>query len=130
MSQISSPLIGVLYVLDEPSIGLHPRDHSKLLDILLRIRDRGNTVLMVEHDEKTIRSAEHLIDLGPLAGSKGGNIVAEGSVQDVIKCSDSITGHYLSGKKKIPVPAQRKNGAGKVLEIKKACGNNLKKNKC
>ena len=127
MSQISSPLIGVLYVLDEPSVGLHPRDQDRLLNILFHIRDRGNTVLMVEHDEKTIRSAEHLIDLGPLAGSKGGKIIAEGSVQDIIKSSHSITGHYLSGRKKVSVPSKRKIGTGKILEIKKACGNNLKK---
>lgn len=127
MSQISSPLIGVLYVLDEPSIGLHPQDHDRLLNILFHIRDRGNTVLMVEHDEKTIRSAEHVIDLGPLAGHKGGHIIAEGSLEDIIKSSKSITGHYLSGKKQIPLPVKRKVDKKKVLEIKGACGNNLKK---
>ena len=127
MSQVSSPLIGVLYVLDEPSIGLHPRDHDCLLNILFHIRDRGNTVLMVEHDERTIRSAEHLIDLGPLAGQKGGHIIAEGSVQDIMKSSSSITGHYLSGRKKVPLPVKRKSIAGKMLEIKGASGNNLKK---
>ncbi len=127
MSQISSPLIGVLYVLDEPSIGLHPKDHDRLLNILFRIRDRGNTVLMVEHDEKTIRSAEHLIDLGPLAGTKGGHIIAEGSVKDIMKSSDSITGQYLSGRKKVPLPNRRKVNKGKVLEVRGAEGNNLKK---
>ena len=127
MSQISSPLIGVLYVLDEPSIGLHPKDHDRLLKILFRIRDRGNTVLMVEHDEKTIRSAEHLIDLGPLAGTKGGHVIAEGSVQDIMKSSDSITGHYLSGRKKVPLPDKRQVNKGKILEIRGAAGNNLKK---
>lgn len=127
MSQISSPLIGVLYVLDEPSIGLHPKDHGRLLDILFRIRDRGNTVLMVEHDEKTIRSAEHLIDLGPLAGKKGGHIIAEGCVQDIMKSPNSITGHYLSGRKKVPLPDKRKVNTGKALEIRGATGNNLKK---
>ena len=127
MSQISSPLIGVLYVLDEPSIGLHPQDHDRLLNILFHIRDRGNTVLMVEHDEKTIRSAEHIIDLGPLAGHKGGHIIAEGSLEDIMKSSKSITGHYLSGKKKIPLPVKRKVDKKKVLEIKGARGNNLKK---
>ena len=127
MSQISSPLIGVLYVLDEPTIGLHPRDHDRLLKILFHIRDRGNTVLMVEHDEKTIRSADHLIDLGPLAGSKGGHIIAEGSVTDIVKASRSITGHYLSGKKKVPLPKKRKTGMEKMLEIKGASENNLKK---
>lgn len=104
MSQISSPLIGILYVLDEPSIGLHPQDHSRLLDILFYIRDRGNTILMVEHDEKTIRSADHIIDLGPVAGHKGGHIISEGSLEDIMKSSQSITGHYLSGKKKFLFP--------------------------
>lgn len=127
MSQISSPLIGILYVLDEPTVGLHPRDHDRLLKILFHIKDRGNTILMVEHDEKTIRSADHLIDLGPLAGSKGGYIIAEGSAQDIMKSSNSITGHYLSGRKKIPLPDNRKTGTGKMLEIKGASGNNLKK---
>ncbi|MYE07514.1 MAG: excinuclease ABC subunit A [Oligoflexia bacterium] len=126
MSQISSPLIGVLYVLDEPSIGLHPQDHDRLLKILFHIRDRGNTVLMVEHDEKTIRSAEHLIDLGPVAGKKGGHIIAEGSLQDIIKSPQSITGHYLSGKKKIFLPTKRNPHKGNTLEIKGARGNNLK----
>ena len=127
MSQISSPLIGALYVLDEPSIGLHPRDHERLLNILFRIRDRGNTVLMVEHDEKTIRSAEHLIDMGPLAGRKGGYITAEGSLKDIMKFSKSLTGQYLSGKKKIPVPGKKKISGNKILEIKGAEGNNLQK---
>ena len=127
MSQISSPLIGALYVLDEPSIGLHPRDHERLLNILFRIRDRGNTVLMVEHDEKTIRSAEHLIDMGPLAGRKGGHIIAEGSLKDIIKFSKSLTGQYLSGKKKIPVPEKKQLSKNKILQIKGAKGNNLKK---
>ena len=126
MSQISSPLIGVLYVLDEPSIGLHPHDHDRLLKILFHIRDRGNTVLMVEHDEKTIRSAEHLIDLGPAAGKNGGHIIAEGSLQDIMKSPQSITGKYLSGKKKIPLPKKRTNHKGRVLEIRGASGNNLK----
>ncbi len=127
MSQISSPLIGVLYVLDEPSIGLHPRDHERLLNILFHIRDGGNTILMVEHDEKTIRSAEHIIDLGPLAGKQGGRIVAEGSVKDIMQSSKSITGHYLSGTKKIPLPDKRKTSNGKMLEIRGASGNNLQK---
>ncbi len=127
MSQISSPLIGVLYVLDEPSIGLHPKDHDRLLSILFHIRDRGNTVLMVEHDEKTIRSADHIIDLGPSAGIKGGRVVAEGSVQDIAESEDSITGHYLSGRKTTSLPSKRKGNMRKVLEIKGAFGNNLKK---
>ncbi|MDE0119700.1 MAG: excinuclease ABC subunit UvrA [Bdellovibrionales bacterium] len=126
MSQISSPLIGVLYVLDEPSIGLHPQDQDRLLKILFHIRDRGNTVLIVEHDEKTIRSAEHLIDLGPVAGKNGGHIIAEGSLQDIIKSPQSITGHYLSGKKKISLPKKSTTYKDKVLEIRGARGNNLK----
>ena len=126
MSQISSPLVGVLYILDEPSIGLHPSDHDRLLDILFQIKNRGNTVLMVEHDEKTIRSAEHLIDLGPAAGVAGGHIVAEGNLQDIIKSKKSITGHYLSGKKKVSISSERKKSKGKVLEFKGAYGNNLK----
>ena len=126
MSQISSPLIGVLYVLDEPSIGLHPKDHNRLLNILFHIRDRGNTVLMVEHDEKTIRSADHIIDLGPGAGDEGGYIVAEGALRDIIKSKDSLTGPYLSGQKTALLPSKRKKQIGKTLKIKGATGNNLK----
>ena len=127
MSQISSPLIGVLYVLDEPSIGLHPMDHNRLLEILFQLRDRGNTVLMVEHDERTIRCADHLIDMGPEAGCLGGQIVAEGSVKKIMQFAGSITGAYLSGKRKIPVPIRRRSVGKKVLEIKSATGNNLQK---
>ena len=128
MSQISSPLIGVLYILDEPSIGLHPRDQDKLLKILFQLRDRGNTVLMVEHDETTILSADHLIDLGPKAGSAGGKVTAVGNFKEILKSPDSITGAYLSGKKTIPVPtARKKPGRKKILEIKGAEGHNLKK---
>ena len=126
MSQISSPLIGVLYILDEPSIGLHPVDHDRLLEILFQLRDRGNTVLMVEHDEKTIRCADHLIDMGPEAGCLGGQVVIEGSVKKVMQSFKSITGTYLSGKRKIPVPAVRRSISKKSLEIKAATGNNLK----
>ena len=127
MSQISSPLIGVLYILDEPSIGLHPVDHNRLLEILFQLRDRGNTILMVEHDEKTIRCADYLIDMGPEAGCLGGQVVTEGSVKKVMQSFKSITGSYLSGKRKIPVPAVRHSISKKLLEIKAATGNNLKK---
>ena len=126
MSQLSSPLIGILYVLDEPSQGLHPKDHARLLNILYDIRNRGNTVLMVEHDEKTIRSADYLIDLGPGAGTQGGKVVGVGSVKKITNSPESLTGVYLSGKKTISVPQQRNSGTGKYLEIVGAKGNNLK----
>ena len=126
MSQLSSPLIGVLYILDEPSQGLHPKDHNRLLSILHKIRNRGNTVLMVEHDEKTIRSADYLIDLGPAAGNYGGQVVAEGGIKKIANSPESITGEYLSGKKIISVPQQRSNGTERCLEIIGATGNNLR----
>lgn len=125
-SQVGSGLVGVLYVLDEPSIGLHPRDHNRLLKMIQEIRDRGNTVLMVEHDEETIRMADHLIDMGPRAGRLGGQILAVGHPQDLVKDPESITGQYLSGRKKIPMPKQRRKGNGKWLKIEGATGNNLK----
>ena len=125
MSQISSPLIGVLYVLDEPSIGLHPKDHDKLLNILFQMKDRGNTILMVEHDEKTIKSADYVIDLGPLAGCQGGEVVAEGSVKKIMRSKKSLTGAYLSGRKKILTPGPLKP-LTHFLEIQGAAGNNLK----
>ncbi|MCB0406876.1 MAG: excinuclease ABC subunit UvrA [Bdellovibrionales bacterium] len=125
-SQVGSALVGILYVLDEPSIGLHPRDHARLLTILEEIRDRGNTILMVEHDEDTMRGADHLIDLGPRAGRLGGELLAEGTPQEVAQNSKSLTGSYLSGKIKIPVPKSRRSGNGDVLIVKGARGNNLK----
>lgn len=126
-TQVGSGLVGVLYVLDEPSIGLHPRDHHRLLEIIQEIRDRGNTVLMVEHDEETIRTADHLIDMGPRAGRLGGYILADGPPQSVINNEASVTGQYLSGKVQIPVPAQyRKPIEGKVIRLEGASGNNLK----
>jgi excinuclease ABC subunit A len=124
-SQVGSSLIGVLYVLDEPSIGLHPRDHHRLLEILQEIRDRGNTILMVEHDEDTIRTADHLIDLGPRAGRLGGELMAHGTPQELEKNPSSLTGQYLSGKKKIELPQERRLGTGSFLELKGASGNNL-----
>jgi len=108
-TQIGSGLSGVLYILDEPSIGLHQRDNDKLIDTLKNLRDLGNTLIVVEHDEDTIRQADYLVDIGPLAGQNGGNIVAQGSVQDLINCKDSITGKFLSGELKIEVPKQRRD---------------------
>jgi excinuclease ABC subunit A len=125
-TQIGSYLMGVLYILDEPSIGLHQRDNDKLLKTLFRLRDLGNTLIVVEHDEDTIRSADWVVDIGPGAGVHGGNIVYEGTVDKLYTCEKSITGHYLSGKKSIPVPKNRRNGNGKFLEVKGASENNLK----
>ncbi len=124
--QISSPLIGVLYVLDEPSIGLHARDQSQLLNMLGNLKQRGNTILLVEHDEKTIRFADHIIDLGPLAGAKGGYCIAQGNLKEIIKNPLSLTGAYLSGKKKVSFYKNQNRGNGKMLEIIGAKGNNLK----
>ena len=125
-TQIGSQLMGVLYVLDEPSIGLHSRDNDRLLTTLKGMRDLGNTVLVVEHDDETIRQADHIIDLGPGAGEHGGRVVAQGTVTDILKHKTSITGAYLSGRKKIPVPEQRRNGNGESLTIVGARQNNLK----
>ena len=125
-TQIGSSLMGVLYILDEPSIGLHQRDNDKLLDTLRHLRDLGNTVLVVEHDEDTMRAADYIVDVGPGAGIHGGEIVAAGTVEDIIAEPRSITGQYLSGKKKIPVPAERRTGNGKFLRVFGAAENNLK----
>ena len=125
-TQIGSSLMGVLYILDEPSIGLHQRDNDKLLDTLRHLRDLGNTVLGVEHDEDTMRAADYIVDVGPGAGIHGGEIVAAGSVDDLIAEPRSITGQYLSGKKKIPVPAERRTGNGNFLRVYGAAENNLK----
>lgn len=125
-SQVGSALIGVLYVLDEPSIGLHPRDHARLLSILRDLRDLGNTVLLVEHDDDTIRTADHVIDIGPRAGKLGGSIIAFGTPDEIAKHPTSVTGMYLSGRKSVPVPKQRRKGNGATLELKGARGNNLK----
>jgi excinuclease ABC subunit A len=125
-TQIGSSLMGVLYILDEPSIGLHQRDNDKLLDTLRRLRDLGNTVLVVEHDEDTMRAADYIVDVGPGAGIHGGEIVAAGTIDDIIACPRSITGQYLSGKKKIPVPETRRPGSGKILRIIGAAENNLR----
>jgi len=124
-TQIGSKLRGVLYVLDEPSIGLHPTDNRRLLDTLAELRDMGNTILVVEHDEETIRSADHIVDLGPRGGRAGGEIVVAGSIQDVMGAPDSFTGKYLNGDLRIEFPRQRRKGNGKRLLIKNACHNNL-----
>ena len=125
-SQIGTGLTGVMYVLDEPSIGLHQRDNDKLLDSLTRLRDIGNTVIVVEHDEDAMRAADYLIDMGPLAGSRGGEVTACGTFEEVLKNPQSLTAQYLNGKKCIPVPVKRRKGNGKFLELKGARTNNLK----
>ncbi|WP_439547411.1 excinuclease ABC subunit UvrA [Sandarakinorhabdus sp.] len=124
-SQIGSGLSGVLYVLDEPSIGLHQRDNDRLLTTLKRLRDLGNTVLVVEHDEDAIRLADYIVDMGPGAGVHGGSVVAAGSLADILNTPGSITGDYLSGRRAIPVPAKRRKGTAKKLTVKNARGNNL-----
>lgn len=126
-TQIGSSLTGVLYILDEPSIGLHQRDNEKLLGTLRHLRDLGNTLIVVEHDEDTMRAADYVVDIGPGAGVHGGELIAAGSVDDIIACRSSITGQYLSGEKKIPVPLQRRAGNGHKLTVYGAAENNLKK---
>lgn len=125
-SQIGSALVGVLYVLDEPSIGLHPRDTQKLIKTLEHLRDLGNSVIVVEHDDETIKSADFIVDVGPKAGVHGGEIVATGTVQDIINCEKSITGQYLSGRKKIEIPKKRKQPDGRYIKIMGASEHNLK----
>ncbi len=123
--QLSSSLSGVLYVLDEPSVGLHPRDHRRLLDILLRLRDAGNSLVVVEHDRETILRADHVIDMGPGAGTQGGEVVFSGTPEEIVNCSASLTGLYMSGKKQIHTPKGRKKGRD-FLRLTGACGHNLK----
>ena len=125
-TQIGSALSGVLYVLDEPSIGLHQRDNDKLIKTLCNLRNLGNTLIVVEHDEDTIRNADYIVDIGPKAGIYGGEIVAQGSVDDIIKAKNSVTGKYLSGEKFIPTPDKRREGNGQSLIVKNAYLNNLK----
>ena len=125
-TQIGSSLMGVLYILDEPSIGLHQRDNDKLLGTLKHLRDLGNTLIVVEHDEDTMRAADFIVDVGPGAGSHGGRIVATGSLEDILDCEESLTGQYLSGAKKIPVPSHRRTGNGAWLKVCGAQENNLK----
>ncbi len=125
-TQIGSSLMGVLYILDEPSIGLHQRDNDKLLMTLKRLRDLGNTLIVVEHDEDTMRAADYIVDVGPGAGSHGGRIVAAGGIDEIVACKESVTGQYLSGFKKIPVPSRRREGNGQYLQVLGAKENNLK----
>src|SRR5690554_6327102 len=125
-SQIGAGLVGVMYILDEPSIGLHQRDNDRLLSTLTHLRDLGNTVIVVEHDEDAIRAADHVIDIGPGAGVHGGRVIAQGTMADILDTEDSLTGDYLSGRKKIAVPAERHKPTDKWVEIDGASGNNLK----
>ncbi|MBQ8395960.1 MAG: excinuclease ABC subunit UvrA, partial [Oscillospiraceae bacterium] len=125
-TQIGSMLMGVLYILDEPSIGLHQRDNDRLIEALKRLRDLGNTLIVVEHDEDTMLAADYIVDVGPGAGVHGGNIVCAGTIEDIMACEDSITGAYLSGKRSIPVPKERRKGNGESLKIIGAQENNLK----
>ena len=125
-TQIGSSLMGVLYILDEPSIGLHQRDNDKLLLTLKKLRDLGNTLIVVEHDEDTMRAADYIVDVGPGAGMHGGQIVATGSLEEIVRTPESITGQYLSGLKKIPVPSARRTGSGNALTVRGAEENNLK----
>ena len=124
-TQIGSGLVGVLYILDEPSIGLHQRDNQRLIETLIRLRDLGNTLIVVEHDEDTIRVADHIVDIGPGAGEHGGQIVVSGTLEDVIAAPDSITGDYLAGRRSIPVPEVRREGNGKKIVVRGAAENNL-----
>ncbi len=124
-TQIGSALQGVLYVLDEPSIGLHQRDNARLIATLVKLRDLGNTVIVVEHDEETMRAADYLLEIGPGAGKYGGEVIAEGAPEEIVKNAKSVTGQYLSGKKNIPVPAKRRKGSGKQLRIVDAYHHNL-----
>ena len=125
-TQIGSALMGVLYILDEPSIGLHQRDNDKLIQTLKNLRDVGNTVIVVEHDEDTMREADFIVDIGPRAGEHGGQIIAAGPVEEIMACKESITGQYLTGEKKVELPAERRKGNGKFIKIKGAKENNLK----
>lgn len=124
-TQIGTSLMGVIYILDEPSIGLHQRDNEKLIATMRRLRDLGNTLIVVEHDEETMRAADCIVDIGPGAGIHGGELVCQGSVEDIIACPESVTGQYLSGRSKIPVPEKRRKGSGKFLTVLGASENNL-----
>lgn len=125
-TQIGSSLVGVLYILDEPSIGLHQRDNDKLIAALKHLRDLGNTLVIVEHDEDTMKEADFIVDIGPGAGEHGGEIVAAGTMEEILKCEKSITGQYLSGRRKISIPSSRRKGNGKSIDVKEAKENNLK----
>src|SRR5205085_8423226 len=125
-TQIGSGLMGVLYILDEPSIGLHQRDNARLIRTLLGMRDIGNTILVVEHDEETIRTADWVVDIGPGAGEHGGEVVAEGTIDDILKEPRSITGAYLSGRRRIPVPTRRRKPKAEAIVVRGAREHNLK----
>jgi excinuclease ABC subunit A len=125
-TQIGSGLMGVLYILDEPSIGLHQRDNARLIRTLTHLRDLGNTLIVVEHDEETMRAADHVVDIGPGAGEHGGHLVAQGSLEDIIRAPESVTGQYLSGRRQIRIPARRRNGSGDRIVVRGARANNLK----
>ncbi|HZR01746.1 MAG TPA: excinuclease ABC subunit UvrA, partial [Burkholderiales bacterium] len=125
-TQIGSGLMGMLYVLDEPSIGLHPKDNVKMIATIERLRDIGNTVIVVEHDEDTIRAADHIVEMGPGPGVHGGEVVVQGTIDDILKCKASPTGQFLSGKRSIATPSRRRNGIGKMLTVRGARENNLK----
>src|SRR5262249_37528369 len=124
-TQIGSGLMGMLYVLDEPSIGLHPKDNAKMIATLQSLRDIGNTVIVVEHDEETIRAADHVVEMGPGPGVHGGKVVVQGQLEDVLACVASPTGQYLSGKRSISMPVHRRNGNGRTLRVRGARENNL-----
>src|SRR5207302_1237492 len=125
-TQIGSKLMGCLYILDEPSIGLHQRDNHRLIETLLQLRDLGNTLIVVEHDEDTIRSADWMVDIGPGAGEHGGHVVAAGPVAEVMRSPDSLTAAFLRGDRSIKIPDQRRRGSGKKLVIRGAAAHNLK----
>lgn len=125
-TQIGSSLVGVLYILDEPSIGLHPRDNGRLIATLKGLHDLGNTVIVVEHDQETILSADHVIDIGPGAGEDGGRVVYSGPVDRIMECDESVTAQYLSGRRSVPVPTERRKCNGKYLVVKGASEHNLK----
>src|SRR6185436_8789416 len=125
-TQIGSGLMGMLYVLDEPSIGLHPKDNVKMIRTLESLRNIGNTVIVVEHDEETIRSADHIVEMGPGPGIHGGNVVVQGSLDDLLRCKASPTGQYLSGQRSIAQPKKRRAGSGHSLIVRGARENNLK----
>ena len=124
--QIGCGLVGVLYILDEPSIGLHPRDNDRLIQSLLRLRDLGNTVIVVEHDEDAIRTADYILDMGPGAGVHGGEVVARGTLDEILKTTGSVTADYLNGTRQIDVPKKRRKGTGKKLTVENATANNLR----
>jgi excinuclease ABC subunit A len=125
-TQIGSGLMGVLYILDEPSIGLHQRDNARLIRTLTHLRDLGNTLIVVEHDEETMRSADHVVDIGPGAGEHGGHLVAQGTLEDIIRAPESVTGQYLSGRRRIRIPTRRRSGSGQQIVVRGAAANNLK----